>query len=251
MTEQPEVEAPERPDLLDILRPRRSRGQLLVGALCALVGFALAVTVSVQRSPRALERTSQENLVRILSDLTQRSERLRAEVSDLQAEHDALVGSQGQSDAAIADARRRADALRILAGTTPATGPGVELTIRDPRKAVPADALLNAVQELRDAGAEAIQIGGVRIVASSYFRDGPRGITIDGAALEAPYRVVAIGDSHTMSDALGIPGGVLDTIEPYEGADVDVRSQAVVTVDALKKPQAPRYARPTTPASDD
>ncbi|MDQ1715868.1 MAG: hypothetical protein QOC60_1813, partial [Frankiaceae bacterium] len=109
--------------LLALLRPRWSRAQVLVGVLCAIVGFAVAVTVNVQRSPQALGQASTEDLVRILSDLTQRSERLRAQIAQLQAEHDALAGSGDRSQAAIDDAHRRADVLGILAGTTPATGP--------------------------------------------------------------------------------------------------------------------------------
>ena len=237
--------------LAPLLRPRWSRGQLLVGVLCALVGFALVVTVNVQRSPRALDRASSEDLVRILSDLTQRSERLRTQIAQLQAEHDALANSGDRSQAALEDARRRADTLGILAGTTAAAGPGVILTIDDPGHTVPADAVLDAIEELRDAGAEAMQIGSIRIVASTYVRDNPRGITIDGVIVHAPYRVVALGDPHTMADALGIPGGVLDTMTQFEGAKAVVAEGNSLRIDALKPLVGHRYAEPAatgTPA---
>ena len=54
----------------------------------------------------------------------------------------------------------------------------------------------------------------VRLVASSFFVDAPdrSGIVVDGVSLAPPYDIVAIGDPHTMSTAMGIPGGVLDTL---------------------------------------
>ena len=236
-------------ELLGLLRPRWSRAQLLVGALCAIVGFALAVTVNVQRSPHSLGQASSEDLVRILSDLTQRSERLRAQIAQLQTERDALAGSGDRSQAAIDDARHRADVLGILAGTSAATGPGFTLTITDPGHLVPADEMLDTVEELRDAGAEAIQVGEIRVVASTYFRDDPHGIVVDGVVVRAPYRLVAIGDSHTLRDALGIPGGVLDTLAQFDGASAKLVDGAALTINALKVPQSPRYAQPAATES--
>ena len=49
------------------------------------------------------------------------------------------------------------------------------LTINDPDNKVTAALLLDALQELRDAGAEAVQIGDVRVVADTWFADVPTG----------------------------------------------------------------------------
>jgi uncharacterized protein YlxW (UPF0749 family) len=232
-----------------VLKPTGGPAEALVAVLCVLVGFALVVTVNVQRSPRSLDRASSEDLVRILADLTQRSDRLRTQIATLQAENDKLAGSGDRSAAAIDDAKRRAQMLGVLAGTTAATGPGITLTITDPQHAVPADALLDAVEELRDAGAEAMQIGTVRVVASTYLRDSPHGIIVDGTDLRAPYRFVVIGDAHTLSDALGIPGGVLDNLTQFSGAKAVVSEATSLTVDALKAPTTRRYARPAETAT--
>ena len=50
--------------------------------------------------------------------------------------------------------------MAILLGTRPAHGPGVEVTITDPQHELKAEDLLDVVEELRGAGAEAIQFGG-------------------------------------------------------------------------------------------
>ena len=77
----------------------------------------------------------------------------------LEVSRDRLLSGVGSSSEALKSAQDRLDTLGILTGTVPATGPGVVITITDPDHKVTAALLLDALQELRDAGAEAVQIG--------------------------------------------------------------------------------------------
>src|SRR2546421_549005 len=96
------------------------------------------------------------DLVRILSDLDAREERLRAEIASLEDTQRQLAsGAQGR-EAALDQARRRADALGILAGTLPAQGPGLQIRFTAGGEPVRAATVLDAVEELRGAGAEAM-----------------------------------------------------------------------------------------------
>jgi uncharacterized protein YlxW (UPF0749 family) len=90
----------------------------------------------------------------------------------------------------------------------------------------------------------------VRLVANSYFVDAPdrSGVVVDGVSLAPPYDIVAIGDPHTMSTAMGIPGGVLDTLTG-KGAHGTVITHDAVQVTALHQVAAPQYARPAPAAS--
>ncbi|HVF05890.1 MAG TPA: DUF881 domain-containing protein [Frankiaceae bacterium] len=222
--------------------PRRS--QALIGALLAVLGFALVVQLRTAQQDSSLSSARQEDLVRILDELTSRGERLRAEIDDLQRTRDRLTGGAGQDAAALQETRRRRDALRILAGTVAAIGPGIELTINDPAHSVTADVLLDVMQELRDAGAEALQVDDVRLTASSWFSDSPGGILADARPLSAPYVFRAIGDPHTLADAMEIPGGVIDSVAARAGASTEVAQRDRLVVDALRPLSTPRYARP-------
>ncbi len=110
----------------------------------------------------------------------------------------------------------------MLAGTVPARGPGLLLTITDPDGRITADVLLDALEELRAAGAEAVQLEGpvdlsvdgaeasvgdsVRVVASTALVDGgDGGVVVDGRALCPPYRFVVVGDPATLASALAHP----------------------------------------------
>ncbi len=272
--------------LLDAGRPRATRAQVIGGILCGLLGFALVTQV---HSATGLGFTTarQSDLVDILDSLSARSDQLRAQIAAEQASLAKLTGGTNQTEAALQEAQQRAATLQILAGTAAATGPGIDLQITDPKHQVAADDLLEALEELRDAGAEAIQITGaaanatgattgaagptspgpagagatptavpgasghvVRLVANSYFVDAPdrSGIVVDGVSLAPPYDIVAIGDPHTMSTAMGIPGGVLDTLTG-KGAHGTVITHDAVQVTALHQVAAPQYARPAPAAS--
>jgi uncharacterized protein YlxW (UPF0749 family) len=232
-----------------LVRPRLRRVDVLVALLLAVLGFAAAVQVRTTQDDGPLATARQEDLVTILDDLSNRNDRLRSEIAALTESQRRLTTGTGQSEAALAEARRRAQLLGVLAGTVPARGPGVELTIADPDGALSADVLLDALEELRDAGAEAVQLEGaqgqaVRVVASTALLDGDRGgATVGGTPLLAPYRFLVIGDPSTLSAALAIPGGVVDNVELRGGRALVERRDEVV-VDALQSLDEPRYARP-------
>ncbi|MDQ1689837.1 MAG: hypothetical protein QOK42_2812 [Frankiaceae bacterium] len=230
---------------------RRAPFRAVIAALVALLGFALATQVrTASRSEAGLASARQEDLVRILDDLSARSQRLQSELADLEAVKARLTSGTDRRQAALDEARRRARTLAVLAGTSPATGPGIVLSVLDPQGTVRADVLLDAVEELRDAGAEAIQLGTVRVVASTYLVDGTSGgLTVDGQALQAPYRFLVVGDPRTLTAALDIPGGVVDTVARNDGASATVEQRSVVRITALRPASTPRYARPaSTPA---
>lgn len=233
-------------------RPRS--GTAITTVLFVLLGFVAAVQLSA--ADDGLDRASRTDLVQILNSLDTRAAQLEDEIARLEETRAELVSGAGSSEAAQAEAEERLETLGILAGTLPATGPGVELTISDPGSAVDASTMLSVIQELRDAGAEALQVDGspersVRVVASTAFVDVPTGgVAVGGVALTPPYQVKAIGDPDTLGPALRIPGGAVTSLETA-GASTSLRDDSVVTVDALHEPTTPSYARPAPPESSD
>ncbi|MFD0534386.1 DUF881 domain-containing protein [Actinomadura luteofluorescens] len=220
--------------LADLLRPRVSPGQLVGGLLCLVLGFAVAAQVRSTERDTTFATARQDELVGILADLGQRSERLRGDLRDLE-ETKARLERDAEGGTALQEARERATAYGLLAGTLPAEGPGIELRIDDPGRGVKALNLLDALEELRDAGAEVIQVGDVRVGVDTHFLDERDGIRADGRLLTAPYRFLAIGDPHTMTTALGIPGGLVRTLEGA-GAHVLITRRAKVAVGAVRSP---------------
>ena len=108
---------------------------------------------------------------------------------------------------------------------------------------MPPELLLDAVEELRNAGAEAFQVGPVRIGMNSSFSGSAGSIALDGVTLKAPYTVLAIGDPPTLAAAVAIPGGVLDTVGRAGGTMTTTQSERI-SIRALRPARTPLYARP-------
>ncbi|MBQ1100671.1 DUF881 domain-containing protein [Streptomyces sp. b94] len=223
--------------------PRLTRAQLIVAVLLFGLGFGLAVQVaSNSDSDDALRGARQEDLVRILDELDDRTQRLEDEKQGLEKQRDELENSSDQAEEARKQTLEKERQLGVLAGTVAAQGPGITVTIEDTKGAVEADMLLDAIQELRAAGAEAIQVNGVRVVAGTYLTDSEESVSVDGNKINAPYRFQVIGKPQDLEPALNIPGGVVQTLEK-EQATVTVERSSKIVVDALRAVKRPDYAR--------
>jgi uncharacterized protein YlxW (UPF0749 family) len=222
------VTAPESTrSLLGQLAFQPSRPHLLIGLLFLVLGLlvTMAIVRPGQDEPWRSART--EDLVQILDDLGARQERLEAESARLAVLQSDL--ESGSTVEAVAEAKRQLEALQVLTGTTPVTGPGVTIVITDPDGAVDAPLLLDAVQELRDAGAEAIQVGSTRVVVDTWFGGSDGAVVVNGEPVTTPIRIVAIGDPDTMAAALSIPGGLADSVRT-RGADFEASTSQAQTI---------------------
>ncbi|MFJ9852355.1 DUF881 domain-containing protein [Streptomyces sp. NPDC101150] len=222
--------------------PRLTRAQLIVALLLFILGLGLAIQVRSTSDSSALRGARQEDLVRILDELDNRSQRLTDEQRRLEGQKTELENSSDQAEEARKQTVEKEQQLGVLAGTVAAQGPGIYLTIDDPTHSVEADKLLDTIQELRAAGAEAIQVNNVRVVANTYLSDVSGGVEIDGKRVTQPYRFKVIGKPEDLEPALNIPGGVVQTLEK-EQAKVSVTRQKKIVVDALREAKRPDYAR--------
>ncbi|MFG2409307.1 DUF881 domain-containing protein [Streptomyces brevispora] len=222
--------------------PRITRAQLIVAVLLFVLGLGLAIQVRSNSDNSALRGARQEDLVRILDEVDDRSQRLEDEKQRLENQRTELENSSDQAEEARKQTVEKERQLGILAGTVAAHGPGITLTINDPGDAVEADKLLDALQELRAAGAEAIEVNGVRVVANTYFSGDGGAIKVDGRRISAPYVFKVIGKPQDLEPALNIPGGIVQTLEK-EQATVHVSQAEDIVVDALRPAERPGYAR--------
>ena len=230
---------------------RRRLGRLTIPAfvlvLTAVMGFLLIGQLrGTERFHRRLEAESEGDLTRILASLTTEADSLRDEVTTLKLQLLQLQTSSARDQAGVAAADDQLRSLEVLAGTVPVTGPGVTVTIDDPRAAVGYDTMIDIVQELRDAGAEAIAVNGHRVGAGTSFANRKGGVSLDGAPLGPPYRVQAIGTATTLETGLKIPGGAVDSLESLPGVHVEIERSAKLDIPALDHAPAFKSARPVS-----
>ena len=232
--------------LAHAMRPRTTQGQLITAALCALLGFALVVQVR-QTSDTQLGSLRQNDLVRLLDETTTRTDELEQESLDLQRERDELLSGSDRQQAALDAARRTAAMQGILTGRLPATGPGVRITLTEPDGEIRPATMVHVLEELRNAGAEAMELNDHRITASSAFTGARGAVELDGTVLQSPFRWTVIGDPDTIAPALEIPGGALVRVR-LDGGRGTVEKSDQVEVQATRVLTDPVHASPAPDA---
>lgn len=221
--------------------PSGSHAWLRVASILACVVLGFVLVAQFQASENLGERLDierEEDLAQILADLSTQSDRLQEEITSLRLTLLAFENSAESEDLALRSLQQRLDELRVLAGTVAVEGEGVRITVQDPERYMTQDLLVDSVQELRDAGAEAIAVNETRLVASSSFTTRNGKLVLDDVLLEPPFVVTAIGPSDTISKALTIPGGALDSLQS--------RPQVTAVVEVLEELTIPPRREPVT-----
>ena len=187
-----------------------------------------------------------EDLIQLLDGLGTESRRLEDEIAELERTRTELRTGADRQRVARSQAERRIAELSILAGTAPATGPGIRMRIDDPRGEVDGSVLLDAVEEMRDAGAEAIEVNDVvRVVGSTWFGGAGAGLVIDGRPISRPITIEVIGDANGLEEAARFRGGLVSEITgPTIGGQVQIERLGRVVVESLHPARENQYARP-------
>jgi uncharacterized protein YlxW (UPF0749 family) len=236
-----------RARLVEALRRPGSRGQLVAAVLLAVLGFAAVTQVRANGRDDNYVGARQGDLIQLINNLSLAQQRAQTEISKLQNTRDSLGNDTLARRTALERARQQATALGILGGTLPAEGPGIRVTVTDPASGagVGSNQLINGLQELRDAGAEVIEINNsVRVIAQTSIVDSPGGgVVIDGQRVKAPYTIDAIGDPRTLATALDFTGGFNDEVQTA-GGKVNVKQLQDVRIHSVRKAVKPRYAQP-------
>ena len=241
----PTTEPKGRERLRSAMHSRWSRGQAVVGVLLAVLGFAAVVQVRANDADEVFVGAREGDLIALINTLALATDRAEEEIADLRRTRDSLRDDAESTATAVGVARERADTLGILAGTVPAEGPGIRVIVDARSGELGTEQLLNGLQELRNAGAEAIEMNDeVRVVAQSGLTEGTDGrLAVDGVFLDPPYVMDVIGDSHTLSTALEFDGGFIEEVEEV-GGRVTVQPLDTVDVTTTRNPAPPRFAKP-------
>lgn len=222
--------------------PRLSRTQLVAALLCGLLGFAIVVQVTSTRE-KPLSGLRQNELVRILDDTTRRGNELSRQAGALRSQLGELESGNADQEALLEVARERAAVQGILSGRLPASGPGVTIRVSDGVEPLRSTVHRAILEELRNAGAEVVQVNDVRIVASSSFVDTAQGVLLDGTLLTAPVEWRVIGAAETIVPALEIPGGAMAQVR-NAGATGEITPRDDLDITAIHEAPATTWATP-------
>lgn len=217
---------------------RTPRSQLTLAAIAVLLGLLLVIQFRAQQAGSGLETQSSQDLTLLIANLTTRNDQLRGEVADIQRQLDSIALANARGETSVDQLRGDLERVRVWSGEDPASGPGIRVVLVG---GVPAEAISDLVNELRNAGAEAIAVGGVRVTAGT-IAAGPVGaLSIANTALGARIEVLAIGNPAALTGGLTRAGGLVAQLQArYE----DVLAE-VTPLDVVPLPAADRSLVPT------
>lgn len=208
---------------------RMRRGQLTLAIVCLLFGIALMMQLRTQnRLRQSATVESSTDLAAIAGDLYDNNTTLRQEVDKLLNQQ--LTYQESAASNKQVDMQREVEQLQTFNGVVPVTGPGIELSIDSALRPVDVEDLLN---ELRNAGAEAISIGGQRVVYNTSIGGSPGHVTVDGVVTRSPLVFNAIGAPDVLDRALARKGGMLSYLKTeYPNARVNLSQQQTMALPA-------------------
>ena len=100
------------------------------------------------------------------------------------------------------------------------------------------------VNELRDAGAEAISINDERITALTEIRCVGSVVNINNVKVGTPFIINAIGNPDTLESALLFRGGIISQLA-MSGFEFDIKKQENIVIPAYKGAINFKYAMPS------
>lgn len=215
----------------------RTRAGALTVAIVAL--FLGILVVSQFRSREAFTRTLQqetpETLTTLIADLSDRNRQLRTEIFELRFRLDQAKSGVAGGQGAIEESERELARLEVFSGRSAVTGPGIAVRVTGP---FDDRALSDLVNELRNAGAEAISVNGTRIGPRSWTAPGPdRTILVDGARITGPLTVSAIGDTEVLFVGLTRTGGIIGQFQLiYADSSFNVSRETTLRLPGLSSP---------------
>lgn len=238
-----------------VWRPPVARWQWAVAAFLVVIGFLLVLQLRASR-PLREEGDLPTVRARDLAVLVQQQEdarrTLQVEVDNLKSKLLEYKTAAVQGRSAAATMGRDVAEYRLVLGLTPVEGPGAIIRLRE--QAAPggvvvpvlqAQDLSGLVNELWAAGAEAIEINGTRLLATTGFRQDDRGIIVGRVRLRPPYQITAIGDPAVMKASLHLRSGFVEGFRAV-GLIVEVTHHDHLRLPARPAEEQFRYATPVT-----
>ena len=215
--------------------------QLSLFVVALIIGLLLVGQLRSQARPIELSNLSAQELSALIETLQAGNvelgdglDELRAQIRDYER-----AAVEGQSDIAISEeALLGISAFGGLAGVE---GQGIRISAEGSFDPIAVNDLIN---ELRNAGAEAIAVDEIRITMRSVAVLGTSAIEIDGVAIGPSFEIRAVGSPDGLQAAIERPGGILSLYEQSIDARFTVSQVDRLVVPPTRRDLTPAAARP-------
>jgi uncharacterized protein YlxW (UPF0749 family) len=220
---------------------KRTVAQVSLFAVALLIGILLVGQLRSQARPTEISTLPAAELSQLVETLSDRNRSDLLALNDLREtlRQYRVAGTQGQSalDVSREDLRR----ITAFGGLAPVQGQGIQLQVTGDLDAIALNDLLN---ELRNAGAEALAVDDIRITHRSVAVQGPTSLLIDGREIGESFQLQAIGSPDGLLSSIERPGGIIAQLQQFINASIAARQSDQIALPATETSLAPEVAQP-------
>lgn len=229
---------------------------IALGLMCILLTSGIIIQLSTIKEATKIVGSSyaQQELKGEVLRWKEEYERLYKSLENKEIELEKARQESTAENSRTSELQKEIDEVNRFLGLTEITGAGIILTLRDNdgtaikelggdlNQALVHDGdLREIVNELKNAGAEAISINGQRIVSGSAITCSGAIVTINGVKLNSPFEIRAIGSIASLS-GIKRTGGYLSILED-EGINAKFEQSNNVTIAKYSGVNKPKYMR--------
>ena len=207
---------------------------LVFGILCLILTFA--ITVQLRVSSLSESESSQTKITDKLKDeifrLNDENVKLAEKFQNTTSELDDARNQAAQNDSSSKDTSELIKKYTIVSGKTDVTGQGIIIKYKPSDNEAKADMvkdLRDIVNEIKNAGAEAIEINNQRIVGTTAIEMVKNKIEINDTEVSEIFIILASGDSNLMYSGLIRPGGTIENIKE-SGVSIEINSENAIKI---------------------
>ena len=197
--------------MLSLSADRTAWGQRIfaVSLIAFVLGLLLVIQIRSQaRVDQSLSNQDNTSVALLINDLNHGNSDLLQQTVTLGQRRVALEQALATGGADTRALDKEVQVLGAVNGTLPVHGPGLEIRIQGP---VMDFELQDALNNLRNAGAEAISLNGYRIIGSTPVVSRGDILMVAGHAVGTPLVMVVIGDAEQLGPAADLSASSLQT----------------------------------------
>lgn len=203
--------------------------QATLFAVAMLIGMLGVGQLNSQARPNEISRLSATELSTLIETLTAANRELRSGLADIRDQLRQYEVSGPRSESALQVSREDLRRITAFGGLAAVDGQGIVMDVDGNLDAI---ALNDLINELRNAGAEAIAVDTIRITARSVATEGPRAMELDGVEVGEQFTLRAIGSPDGLLGAMERPGGIISQLKLFIRATIQIRQAESVELPA-------------------
>ena len=220
---------------------RKPANQLSIAVVAMILGLLLVIQFRSQSAGTGLEAQSAQDLTVLVANLNTRNDQLRAEVATTEGELADLQSARSRGESSADQLRLDLSRVRAWAGLDAVTGSGIRVTVTG---SIAGSAVEDLLNELQNAGAEALAVSNVRVVPGTVVAGNPGALSVENTALDDPFEVTALGDpAETLTGSLTRAGRryVSQLAATFPDAQITVLPMDLVAIPATARDLIPAH----------